>query len=124
MGEYCDHSGDEKERDEGENPLQMLIGTKSPMGETVECWDLVEVNKSRTEDGGKEMALDQIVPRATKAEGELSWEKSDLAKFSNSWDFRQRVLKRILWTSWLKFVREGKEFIAKPCWRNLNSREN
>ena len=72
VGEYCDHSRDEKERDEGENPLQMLIGTKSPMGETVECWDLVKVNKSRTEDSGKEMALNQIVPRATKAEGELS----------------------------------------------------
>ena len=55
VGEYCDLSGDEKERDEGENPLQILIGTEPPMGETVECWDLVEVNKSRTEIAGKEM---------------------------------------------------------------------
>ena len=36
VGEYCDFSGDEKERDEGENPLQILIGTEPPMGETVE----------------------------------------------------------------------------------------
>ena len=37
VGEYCDLSGLEKERDEGENPLQMLIGTESPLSETVEC---------------------------------------------------------------------------------------
>ena len=94
VGEYCNHSRDEKERNEGENPLQMLIGTKSPMGETVECWDLVKVNKSRTEDSGKEMALNQIVPRATKAEGELSWEKSDLAKFSNFLGFSTEGLEK------------------------------
>ena len=94
MGEYCDYSGDEKERDEGENPLQMLSGTKSPMGETVECWDLVEVNKSRTEDSGKEMTLDQIVPRATKVEEEISWEKSDLAKFSNFLGFSTEGLEK------------------------------
>ncbi|RVX21566.1 hypothetical protein CK203_002084 [Vitis vinifera] len=50
VGEYCDLSGDDKERDEGENPIQMIMGTKSPTGENVECWDLVEVNKSRIED--------------------------------------------------------------------------
>ncbi|RVX23795.1 LINE-1 reverse transcriptase-like [Vitis vinifera] len=32
LGEYCDLFGDEKEHDEGENPLQILIGTEPPWG--------------------------------------------------------------------------------------------
>ena len=83
VGEYCDLSGLEEKRDEGENPLQMLMGMEPPLSETVEWWDLVEANKSRTDDNGKELGSDQIVPRVNKAGGELSWEKSDLAKFSN-----------------------------------------
>ena len=94
LGEYCDLSGDEKERNEGENPIQILIGMEPPMGENVECWDLVEVNKSRTEAVGKEMGSDQIVPRVTKARGELSWEKSDLAKFSNFLGFSTEGLEK------------------------------
>ncbi|RVX05710.1 hypothetical protein CK203_027385 [Vitis vinifera] len=82
------------EREEGENPLQILIGTEPPMGETVECWDLVEVNKSRTEAVGKEKGSDQIVPRVTKAGGELNWEKSDLAKFSNFLGFSTEGLEK------------------------------
>ena len=62
VGEYCDLSGLEKERDESENPLQMIIGMEPPLSETIECWDLVEVNKSRTETAGKEMGSDQILP--------------------------------------------------------------
>ena len=94
VGEYYDLSGDDKERDEGENPIQMIMGTKSPTGENVECWDLVEVNKSRIEDGGKEMVLDQIVPHASKVEGELSWEQSDLAKFSKFLGFSTEGLEK------------------------------
>ena len=94
MGEYCDLSGLEKERDEGENPLQMLIGTEPPLSENVECWDLVEVNKSRIEANGKELGSDQIVPRVNKAGGELSWEKSDLAKFSNFLGFLTEGLEK------------------------------
>ena len=94
LGEYCDLFGDEKEHDEGENPLQILIGTEPPMGETVECWDLVEVNKSRTEAVGKEIGFDQIVSRVTKAGGELSWEKSDLAKFSKFLGFSTEGLEK------------------------------
>ncbi|RVW78514.1 Transposon TX1 uncharacterized 149 kDa protein [Vitis vinifera] len=70
VGEYCDFSGDDKERDEGENPIQMIMGSKSPTGENVDCWDLVE------------------------AEGELSWEKSDLAKFSNFLGFSTEGLEK------------------------------
>ena len=92
--EYCDLSGLEKERDEGENPLQMIIGMEPPLSETVECWDLVEVNKSRTEANGKELGSDQIVPRVNKARGELSWEKSDLAKFSNFLGFSTEGLEK------------------------------
>ena len=94
MGEYCDLSGVEKEHDEGENPLQILIGTEPPLGETVECWDLVEINKSRTKAVGKEVGSDQIVPRVTKAGGELSWERSDLAKFSNFLGFSTEGLEK------------------------------
>ncbi|RVW43464.1 Transposon TX1 uncharacterized 149 kDa protein [Vitis vinifera] len=94
MGEYCDLSRDGKERDEGENPIQMIMGSKSPTGENADCWDLVEVNNNTTEDGGKEMALDQIVPHASRAEGELSWEKSDLAKFSNFLGFSTEGLEK------------------------------
>ncbi|RVW42758.1 hypothetical protein CK203_079938 [Vitis vinifera] len=46
---------DGKERDEGENPIQMIMGSKSPTSENADCWDLVEVNNNTTEDGGKEM---------------------------------------------------------------------
>ncbi|RVW47703.1 hypothetical protein CK203_107043 [Vitis vinifera] len=94
VGEYCDLSGLEKERDESENPLQMIIGMEPPLSETIECWDLVEVNKSRTEANGKELGSDQIVPRVNKARGELSWEKSDLAKFSNFLGFSTEGLEK------------------------------
>ena len=49
---------------------------------TGECWDLVEASKSRIKDNGKGLGSDQIVPLGNKAGWELSWEKSDLAKFS------------------------------------------
>ena len=94
LGEYCDLSGDEKECDEGENSLQILIGTESPMGETIECWELMEVNKSRTEVLRKEMGSDQIVPRETEAWGELNWEESDLAKFSKFLGFSTEGLEK------------------------------
>ena len=94
VGEYCDLSGLEEKCDEGENPLQMLMGMEPPLSETVECWDLVEANKSRTDDNGKELSSDQIVPRVNKAGGELSWEKSDLAKFSNFLGFSTEGLEK------------------------------
>ena len=94
VGEYCDLSGLEEKRDEGENPLQMLMGMEPPLSETVEWWDLVEANKSRTDDNGKELGSDQIVPRVNKAGGELSWEKSDLAKFSNFLGFSTEGLEK------------------------------
>ena len=54
----------------------------------------MEVNKSRTEANGKELGFDQIVPRVNKAGGELSWEKSDLAKFSNFLGFSTEGLEK------------------------------
>ena len=92
--EYCDLSGLEEKRDEGENPLQMIMGMEPPLSETVECWDLVEASKSRMEDDGKELGSDQIVPRVNKAGGELSWEQSDLAKFSKFLGFSTEGLEK------------------------------
>ena len=62
LGEYCDLSGDGKERDEGENSFRLLNGTESLVGETVKCWGLMEVNKGKIEELGKEMCSAQIVP--------------------------------------------------------------
>ena len=113
MGEYCDLSRDGKERDEGENPIQMIMGSKSPTSENADCWDLVEVNNNTTEDGGKEMALDQIVPHASRAEGELSWEKSDLAKFSNFLGFSTEGLEKEIMDFLVKFRKRRERVHSK-----------
>ena len=94
VGEFCDLSGHGKKCDEDENPLQMITGLESPSRETGECWDLVEVSKSSTVDIGKDLGSDQIVPRINKAGGELSWENSDLAKFSNFLGFSTEGLEK------------------------------
>ena len=94
VGEFCDLSGPGKKRDEDENPLQMIMGLESPLREAGECWDLVEVSKSSTVDIGKDLGSDQIVPRVNKAGGELSWENSDLAKFSNFLGFSTEGLEK------------------------------
>ncbi|RVW55331.1 Transposon TX1 uncharacterized 149 kDa protein [Vitis vinifera] len=91
VGEYCDFSGDDKERDEGENPIQMIMGSKSPTGENVDCWIW------------------------WRQRGSLAGKKSDLAKFSNFLGFSTEGSGEghygFLGS---KFVREGKEFIANP----------
>ena len=93
-GSIATFLGDGKERDEGENSFRLLNGMESPVGETVKCWDLMEVNKGRIEEVGKEMCSAQIVPRETKAWGELSWEESDLAKFSKFLGFLTKGLEK------------------------------
>ena len=94
VGEYCDLSGHGEKRDEDENPLQMLMGMEPPVSEPVECWDLVEVGKDRIDVTGKGLDSDQIVPMGNKAGGELSWEKSDLAKFSKFLGFSTEGLEK------------------------------
>ena len=94
VGEYCDLSGLGEKRDEDENPLQMLMGMEPPVSEPVECWDLVEVGKDRIDVTGKGLDSDQIVPMGNKAGGELSWEKSDLAKFSKFLGFSTEGLEK------------------------------
>ena len=123
VGEYCDFSGDDKERDEGENPIQMIMGSKSPTGENVDCWDLVEVNKNTTVDGGKEMALDQIVPHASKVEGELSWEKSDLAKFSNFLGFSTEGLEKDIMEFLVKIRKRRERVHSKSLLEKTKFRE-
>ncbi|RVW96387.1 hypothetical protein CK203_020873 [Vitis vinifera] len=94
LGEYCDLSGLGEKRDEDENPLQMLMGMEPPVSEPVECWDLVEASKDRIDVIGKGLDSDQIVPIGNKAGGELSWEKSDLAKFSKFLGFSTEGLEK------------------------------
>ncbi|RVW85670.1 Phosphoinositide phosphatase SAC6 [Vitis vinifera] len=92
--EFCDLSGPGKKCDEDENPLQMIMGSESPLRKNGECWDLVEVSKSSTDDVGKDVSSDQIVPRVSKAGEEISWENSDLAKFSNFLGFSTEGLEK------------------------------
>ncbi|RVW66283.1 hypothetical protein CK203_066250 [Vitis vinifera] len=66
VGEFCDLSGPGKKCDEDENPLQMIMGSESPLRKNGECWDLVEVSKSSTDDGGKDVSSDQIVHDAKR----------------------------------------------------------
>ncbi|RVW34362.1 Transposon TX1 uncharacterized 149 kDa protein [Vitis vinifera] len=94
VGEFCDLSGPGKKCDEDENPLQMIMGSESPLRKNGECWDLVEVSKSSTDDVGKDVSSDQIVPRVSKAGEEISWENSDLAKFSNFLGFSTEGLEK------------------------------
>ncbi|KAL6350788.1 hypothetical protein AAG906_031374 [Vitis piasezkii] len=94
LGEYCDPSGLGEKCDEDENPLQMLMGMDPPVSEPVECWDLVEASKDRVDVNGKGLGSDQIVPIGNKAGGELSWEKSDLAKFSKFLGFSTEGLEK------------------------------
>ncbi|RVW79942.1 hypothetical protein CK203_047496 [Vitis vinifera] len=123
-GEYCDLSGHGEKRDEDENPLQMLMGMEPPVSEPVECWDLVEVGKDRIDVTGKGLDSDQIVPMGNKAGGELSWEKSDLAKFSKFLGFSTEGLEKDIMEFLVKIRKEGKVSTAKPFWRNPNLREN
>ncbi|RVW85673.1 hypothetical protein CK203_033425 [Vitis vinifera] len=51
-------------------------------------------NKSSTDDVGKDVSSDQIVPRVSKAGEEISWENSDLAKFSNFLGFSTEGLEK------------------------------
>ncbi|RVW40080.1 hypothetical protein CK203_081928 [Vitis vinifera] len=69
-------------------------GSESPLRKNGECWDLVEVSKSSTDDVGKDVSSDQIVPRVSKAGEEISWENSDLAKFSNFLGFSTEGLEK------------------------------
>ncbi|RVW74084.1 hypothetical protein CK203_052234 [Vitis vinifera] len=94
VGEFCDLSGPGKKCDEDENPLQMIMGSESPLRKNGECWDLVEVSKSSTDDVGKDVSSDQIMPRVSKAGEEISWENSDLAKFSNFLGFSTEGLEK------------------------------
>ncbi|RVW65781.1 hypothetical protein CK203_007244 [Vitis vinifera] len=55
-----------KKCDEDENPLQMIMGSESPLRKNGECWDLVEVSKSSTDDVGKDVSSDQIVHDAKR----------------------------------------------------------
>ncbi|RVW39259.1 putative ribonuclease H protein [Vitis vinifera] len=80
--------------------------------ETIECWDLVEANKSRTDDNGKELGSDQIVPRVNKAGGELSWEKSDLAKFSNFLGFSIEGLEKDIMEFLIKIRDQNSDFVG------------
>ncbi|RVW99254.1 hypothetical protein CK203_030726 [Vitis vinifera] len=70
------------------------MGSESPLRKNGECWDLVEVSKSSTDDVGKDVSSDQIVPRVSKAGEEISWENSDLAKFSNFLGFSTEGLEK------------------------------
>ena len=113
VGEYCDLSGLEEKRDEDENPLQMLMGMEPPVSETGECWDLVEASKSRIEDNGKGLGSDQIVPLGNKAGGELSWEKSDLAKFSKFLGFSTEGLEKDIMEFLVKIRKRRKSVHSK-----------
>ncbi|RVW53118.1 LINE-1 retrotransposable element ORF2 protein [Vitis vinifera] len=117
VGEYCDLSGLEEKRDEDENPLQMLMGMESPVSETGECWDLVEASKSRIEDNGKGLGSDQIMPLGNKAGGELSWEKSDLAKFSKFLGFSTEGLEKDI----MEFLETKIQTLSEGLVRSLGS---
>ena len=114
LGEYCDLSGDGWERDEGENSFRLLNGTESLVGETVKCWGLMEVNKGKIEELGKEMCSAQIVPRETKAWGELSWEESDLAKFSKFLGFSTEGLEKDIVDFLIKIRKRRKSSQQNP----------
>ena len=99
LGEYCDLSGDGKECDEGENSFRLLNGTESPMGETVKCWDLTEVNKGRIEELGKELCFAQTVHEKQRPGGSPAGRKVIYPSLVNSCGFRQKAWRKILWTS-------------------------
>ena len=81
MGEYYDYSRDGRETIQGETPLRML-NAPGPIGvETVNRWELMEVNNGSNEECGKELCLVQTRPREVKGWEEVSWEESDLARF-------------------------------------------
>ncbi|RVW57234.1 hypothetical protein CK203_099691 [Vitis vinifera] len=50
--------------------------------ETVNRWELMEVNNGNNEECGKELCLVQTMPREVKGWEEVSWEESDLARFN------------------------------------------
>ena len=77
MGEYYDYSRDGRVTIQGETPLRML-NAPGPIGvETVNRWELMEVNNGSNEECGKELCLVQTTPREVKGR-----EESDLARFN------------------------------------------
>ncbi|RVX03493.1 hypothetical protein CK203_027937 [Vitis vinifera] len=77
LGEYYDYSRDGRETIQGETPLRML-NAPGPIGvETVNRWELMEVNNGSNEECGKELCLVQTTPREVKGR-----EESDLARFN------------------------------------------
>ena len=82
LGEYYDYSGDGRETIQGETPLSMLFAPGPIEDETVNCWELMEVNNGINEECGKELCLVQTMPREVKGWEEVSWEESDLARFN------------------------------------------
>ncbi|RVW16323.1 hypothetical protein CK203_067824 [Vitis vinifera] len=117
VGEFCDLSGLGKKCDEDENPLQMIMGSESPLRKNGECWDLVEVSKSSIDDIGKDVGSDQIVPRVSKAGEEISWENSDLAKFSNFLGFSTEGLKKDI----MEFLETKIQTLSEGVVRSLGS---
>ncbi|RVX23154.1 hypothetical protein CK203_000908 [Vitis vinifera] len=80
LGEYYDYSGDDRETIQGETPLRMLNAPGPIEDETVNHWELMEVNNGNNEECGKELCLVQTMPREVKGWEEVSWEESDLAR--------------------------------------------
>ena len=95
-----------------------MLNAPGPIGvETVNRWELMEVNNGSNEECGKELCLVQTMPREVKGR-----EESDLGRFNKF--FPTVGLEKDIWIFWLKSEREGKESTTKLFWRNLSSKGN
>lgn len=97
LGEYYNLSGAGLDITQGVSPGRLFNVTGSTEQETVTCWELMEVNIDSIEESREELCLVCTMPQEVKGWEEVSWEESDLARFSKFLGFStERLEKDIL----------------------------
>ena len=78
----------------------MFNGTRASEKETVTRWELMEVNIGNIEESREELGLVRTTPQEVRGWEEVSWEESDLARFSKFLGFSTEGLEKDI----LKFL--------------------
>ena len=93
-GEYYDYSGAVCETAQGEIPVRMINAPGFIEGETVTRWELMEVSNGYIEEIRVELSSVRTKPQEARGWEEVSWEESDLARFSKFLGFLTEGLEK------------------------------
>ena len=93
LGEYYDLSGADLDLTQG--VTHRLYNVSGPTKqEAVKCWELIEVNTDSIEESKEALCLARSMPQEGRGWEEVSWEESDLARFSKFLGFSTKGLEK------------------------------